>query len=242
MSKLLTLDEVALILHDGERRWRRWSVRRRYRPDWELLADALKRVQNTNHLTEDEAKADLCRALGDGKIRVKLCVRKTARMGGDHVGHCLPGTHVSPDEFDWKRSRALEESSATIYGYEDQPVDALMISTTHVVEVLCGGIGHFTGPKAQPAKDEQRNAAEQAVDKEPEPEDAATAGSTRLLSENAAEKFTAEYVGRERKAGKRPSLSGLEAAAKEAKWRGGRSFLRAAYKRQIEVTRGRPRK
>jgi hypothetical protein len=112
-------------------------VRRRYRPDWELLADALKRVQDTNHLTEDEAKADLCRAMGDGEIQVKLCVRETARMGGDHVGQFPPGTHVSPDEFDWQRSLSSSSSSATIRGYEGQPVDAIMVSTADVVEHLC---------------------------------------------------------------------------------------------------------
>ena len=119
-----------------------------------------------------------------------------------------------------------------------------------VVKVLCGGgAGGLSarpdlGAQTQPAQGEQRPASEQAFDEEINPEKESTAGSTRPLSEKAAEKFTAEYLDREKQAGKRPSLDGLEAAAKEAKLRGGRDFLRAAYKRIVgtEVTRGRPRK
>jgi len=52
-------------------------------------------------------------------------------------------------------------------------------------------------------------------------------------------------AGRKQGAGaaRRPTLTRLEAAAKEANHRGGREFLRAAFKRVrgAEVTRGRPR-
>jgi hypothetical protein len=58
---------------------------RRYRPQWELLADALKRIQSANGVTEEEAKIDLCRALGDGKVRIKIRVSDAAPMRGEHV-------------------------------------------------------------------------------------------------------------------------------------------------------------
>jgi hypothetical protein len=86
-------------------------VRRRYRPDWELLADALKRIQHTNGVTEDEAKADLCKALSDGKIRMQLI----SHTKGYYVTRYAPGAAVSPDDFDWHKPRT-KESSVTVLG------------------------------------------------------------------------------------------------------------------------------
>jgi hypothetical protein len=44
-----------------------------YTPDWEPLADALKRVMATG-IGESEAKLDLCRAIGDRKIDIRVRV------------------------------------------------------------------------------------------------------------------------------------------------------------------------
>jgi hypothetical protein len=62
------------------------------------------------------------------------------------------------------------------------------------------------------------------------------------VSEKKAERFAANYINGEQAAGRSPTLVGLEAAAKEARMRGGREHLRAAFRRLRDVRRGRPPK
>jgi hypothetical protein len=66
----------------------------------------------------------------------------------------------------------------------------------------------------------------------------------RPITEKIAERFVASYIKGEQAAGRRPTLSGLEAAAKKAGLRGGRQYLRAAFHQspRVEVRRGRPTK
>jgi hypothetical protein len=61
------------------------------------------------------------------------------------------------------------------------------------------------------------------------------------LNEASAKKFAAKFIADEEAAGRRPTLARLEAAAREAKKRGGRDCLRRAF-HQIRgtVRRGRP--
>ena len=78
-----------------------------YTPDWESLAGALERVMATG-VIEDEAKTDLCRAVADGKIRVRLKVDANANhiggrvLSGDNIS--VP-SHLTPGNFDWSQSR-----------------------------------------------------------------------------------------------------------------------------------------
>ena len=51
-----------------------------YTPDWEAIADALKRVMATG-TTEDEAKTDLCRALADRKIDIRVRTPRAVTEG-----------------------------------------------------------------------------------------------------------------------------------------------------------------
>jgi hypothetical protein len=66
----------------------------------------------------------------------------------------------------------------------------------------------------------------------------------RPITRKIAESFVTKYLDDEQAAGRRPTIAGLEAAAKRTGMRGGREHLRAAYRRspRIEVRRGRPPK
>jgi hypothetical protein len=66
----------------------------------------------------------------------------------------------------------------------------------------------------------------------------------RPVTEKIAERFVAIYISGEQAAGRRPTLTGLEAAAKKAGLCGGREHLRAAFHQspRVEVRRGRPTK
>jgi hypothetical protein len=71
---------------------------------------------------------------------------------------------------------------------------------------------------------------------------AKTPAGRRIVTKKMAKRFVADYIDREQSAGKRPTLSGLEAAAKKAGLRGGREYLRGAFHQSVEVRRGRPPK
>jgi hypothetical protein len=66
----------------------------------------------------------------------------------------------------------------------------------------------------------------------------------RSVTKKKAERFAADYISGEQASGGRPSLCGLEAAAKKAGMRGGREYRRAAFHQALggEVRRGRPPK
>jgi hypothetical protein len=79
--------------------------------------------------------------------------------------------------------------------------------------------------------------------------DVERAGSTapnkpRPLTRKNAERFATEYINSEKAAGRRPTLVGLEAAARKAGLRGGREHLRDAFRHSpdVVVTEGRPSK
>jgi hypothetical protein len=76
--------------------------------------------------------------------------------------------------------------------------------------------------------------------------DSRSAASTRprRLTAKGADRFAAEYIEKEKKAGRRPTLKDIEVAAKEANFRGGRQFLRDAFHRApgVVVKEGRPSK
>jgi hypothetical protein len=74
--------------------------------------------------------------------------------------------------------------------------------------------------------------------------EAKAATESRPITKKIADRFAARYINDEQAAGRRPTLSGLEAAAKNAGLRGGREYLRAAFHQspRVEVRRGRPTK
>jgi hypothetical protein len=77
-----------------------------------------------------------------------------------------------------------------------------------------------------------------------EPTNAKAPTARRPVTEKIAERFVADYINGEQVAGRFPTLIGLEAAAKKADMRGGREYLRVAFRRSrgAEFRRGRPPK
>jgi hypothetical protein len=87
-------------------------------PEWERLADALKRVMSAG-LSKIDAQRDLCRAIADQKIKIKYMIgkeeiggKKTPR-GEGIAGHMnwrmdvIPA-QLTPHDFDWSKSRPKE--------------------------------------------------------------------------------------------------------------------------------------
>jgi hypothetical protein len=67
----------------------------------------------------------------------------------------------------------------------------------------------------------------------------------RPLNEKIAEKFAADYIAAKLQAGRHPTMLGLQTAAAEANFRGGRDYLREAFRKlrgPDEVRVGRPPK
>ena len=134
-----------------------------YTPDWEPLADALKRVMAAG-VSEDEAKLDLCRAVADLKIRVRVRIGKYARKGQVFAGGNVEvPTHLAPHDFDWELSRPLAQweigpqpGERWGRGWEKWPLDLIELSTADVANVLCGGAPQLAPPhesrgKSRPA-------------------------------------------------------------------------------------------
>jgi hypothetical protein len=119
-------------------------------PDWESVADALKWVMATG-VSEGDAKADLCRALADRKIDVRVRIASTADHGmrgkvfsDGNVG--VP-PHLNASDLDWVRSRPLARWSIGPLpgehyvwhdGWESQPLDLIELSTADVIGILGG--------------------------------------------------------------------------------------------------------
>lgn len=134
-----------------------------YTPEWEPLADALERVIATG-VGEDEVKVDLCRAVADRKIRIR--VRVAARAGRGEVfanGNVEVPPHLKPADLDWVASRPFEpwpigpklgEHYSCISGWENKRIDLIEVSTADLIEVLCHGSSADARPTLQrPAND-----------------------------------------------------------------------------------------
>ena len=118
-----------------------------YTPDWEPLADALKRVMATGS-SEDEAKTDLCRAMTDRKIGVRVRIAASDRgMRGQVFSRGNVGVppHLGPGDLDWVQSRPLKRWSigpmpgqhySWIGGWKDRPIDFIELSTADVAEIF----------------------------------------------------------------------------------------------------------
>jgi hypothetical protein len=114
-----------------------------YTRDWELIADALKRVMATG-VSEDEAKTDLCGAVADGKIALRVRIATSGQLFTG--GNVSVPPQLTPGDLDWAQSRPLGpwpigprrgEHYSWIRGWENRPIDLIELSTADVVEILC---------------------------------------------------------------------------------------------------------
>jgi hypothetical protein len=150
----------------------------RYTPDWEPLADALRRVIARGG-SEEEAKADISRAVGDGNIRLRVTLAKSDYGGAGEVfcdGNVRVPAQLSTGDLDWERSRPLRswkigpmdgQHYEWVGGWQDRPVNLIELSTADVMRVLCGPQDHPAipcdpGRPPRPVRDRSRPALERA--------------------------------------------------------------------------------
>lgn len=125
-----------------------------YTPDQEPIADALKRVSATG-VSEDEAKIDLCHAMADRKINVRV---RIAQSDNRFKGQVFSGPNVKipvdlkPGDLDWSRSCPLQPWSIGPVGpqryswigdWEKRPIDLIEVSTSDVSRIF--GLGSDKG-------------------------------------------------------------------------------------------------
>lgn len=118
-----------------------------YVRDWEPLADALKRVIASG-VTEDQAKMDICGAVADGKIAVRVTIAQSRYDRGGQVysgGNVAVPAHLSPADLDWLNSRPLRpwaigpmpgQHYTWIGGWEKYPIDLVELSTADIMSIL----------------------------------------------------------------------------------------------------------
>ena len=86
-----------------------------YVPAWEGLSDATTRVMRTTGRTKDSVQSDICKAIADGKVKIRgnLESHKT-REGKRAWNTVLQGedfqipTEIEPSDLDWEKSRPVE--------------------------------------------------------------------------------------------------------------------------------------
>jgi hypothetical protein len=138
-----------------------------YIPDFEPLADALKRVMATG-ASEEEAKTDLCRAVADGKIRVRVRIATSHYKRGSVFsgGNVFVPAHLAPRDFDWARSRPIAQwrigprlGEHYFWDPENLPLDFIELWTADVAQVLC----NRDGDELPPATSGRESAAIKAL-------------------------------------------------------------------------------
>jgi hypothetical protein len=119
-----------------------------YVPDWEPLATVLRRVIDGGS-AEHQACVDICNAVADRKIAVRVLVATPARdVGGKWLwgGNLNVPERLAPDDLDWDRSRPLKpwptgptgpESIEALWAWVPRPIELLELSTVDVMYVLC---------------------------------------------------------------------------------------------------------
>jgi hypothetical protein len=147
-----------------------------YLPDWEPLADALRRVIEAGS-TEPQAKIDLCRAVADKKISIRVRIAPSDDGMRGRVfpfGNVGVPPHLAVQDFDWVQSRPLKPWSigpmpgqhySWIGGWENRPLDLIELSTADVIVILCGaGTGGGAGTRSKSGRGAKTRGIEEAID------------------------------------------------------------------------------
>jgi hypothetical protein len=118
-----------------------------YRPDWEPLSDALKRVVEAG-IDEEQAKTALCHAIADRKIRLRVTVDSAdSSVGGKTLsgGNLDAPVHLSASDLDWDRSRPykpwrvgpdLVEHYHATWGWAARAISLVELFASDVVALL----------------------------------------------------------------------------------------------------------
>jgi hypothetical protein len=84
-----------------------------YLPTWEPIKEALQRIVVAG-LSKKQAQRDLCRAIGDGKIAIRLDLAADPSRGLPRKALSFPTLEIppllSPEDIDWPRSRPSQRS------------------------------------------------------------------------------------------------------------------------------------
>ena len=132
-----------------------------YVPDWEPLAAALKRIK-AHGVGQNQAKLDLCRAIADHKISIRVRIASADPLGGRVCDshHCeveIP-PHLDPSEFDWNRSRPqrawptriqMHQHFSTQWDRMQRHLDLIELFVADVTDVLCLGKDDVKQPAEQ---------------------------------------------------------------------------------------------
>ena len=135
-----------------------------YVPEWEPLADALTRVM-TSGFNEQQAKIDICNAVADHKIEVRIVIDSRHHPYGGETFHgenvAVP-LRLDPNDLDWMHSRPLKPWSigpvgpqryTWISGLEECPISLIELSTADVQNVLCDAASTTTEAITMPRPD-----------------------------------------------------------------------------------------
>src|SRR5580704_12308679 len=114
-----------------------------YVPDWERLSDALSRVMAAG-LSKPEAQRDICRAIVDRKISIRLQAAKAeipeAKWSGPVVGsHASIPQDLSPRDFDWRKSLPKRPWQHGDHPFVQVHLTLIELFSADVTLVLCAG-------------------------------------------------------------------------------------------------------
>jgi hypothetical protein len=173
-----------------------------YSPQWKPLADALKRVVAVTGISEQEAKTDICNAIADGEIAVKVFYGEDP-FTGDNVR--VP-SRLKPDDFDWTSSRPFRkwfigpvgpENYTWLTGWEARSISLIELSTSAVRKVLCNAEipsdlhNRLINPRRAGAKPTKRQKVKEAMQRDIRDGTLDPATLKKMLQKNLAEKYGA---------------------------------------------------
>jgi hypothetical protein len=116
-----------------------------YVTEWELLAEVLERVMAAGS-SRDQAKADICRAITDGAVKIRGKLGRHTTRGFRSVKTVLEGkdfqipTEIKSEDLDWDRSRPVQpwlvrRATSSPAGYWD--LEWIKLFGPDVTNVLC---------------------------------------------------------------------------------------------------------